>query len=101
MSQSELHVASPVASHTYTVTMLFSKFKIVCMPTKKLNDEIFQGLGNPAKRALANAGIDSVKKLSSFSEKEILKLHGVGPSSIPVLKKLLEEKSLSFKAQHK
>jgi hypothetical protein len=64
----------------------------------KITDEIFPGLGAPAKRALANAGVDSLKKLSSYSEKEVLKWHGLGPSSIPVLKKLLAEKGLSFKA---
>lgn len=98
MSQSDVHVASPVASHTCAEIILFSKFKFVSMSLKKSNDEIFAGLGNPAKRALANAGVDSLKKLSSFTEKEVLKWHGLGPSSIPVLKKLLEEKGLSFKA---
>jgi len=68
------------------------------MSSKKSNDEIFAGLVNPAKRALANAGVDSLKKLSSFTKKEVLKWHGLGPSSIPVLKKLLKEKGLSFKA---
>lgn len=50
----------------------------------KITDEIFPGLGAPAKSALTNAGIHSLEKLSSFSEKEVLKLHGLGPSSIPV-----------------
>jgi len=68
------------------------------MPSKKSSREIFPGVGKPAKRALANAGVDSLKKLSSYTEKEVLKWHGVGPSSIPVLIKLLEEKGLSFKA---
>ena len=64
----------------------------------KTNDETFPGLGAPAKRALANAGVDSLKKLSSYSEKKVLKWHGLGPSSIPALKKMLAEKGLSFKA---
>ena len=67
------------------------------MAPRKTSDGIFAGLGNPAKRALANAGVNSLQKLSSYTEKEVLKWHGLGPSSIPVLKKLLEEKSLSFK----
>ena len=67
------------------------------MKEHKINDAMFPGLGAPAKRALANAGVDSLKKLSSYSEKEALKWHGLGPSSIPVLKKLLAEKRLSFK----
>lgn len=67
------------------------------MPPKKSNDEIFLGLGNPAKRALANAGVDSLKKLSSYTEKEVLKLHGLGPLSIQVLRKLLLQHDLDFK----
>lgn len=67
------------------------------MASKKTSDEIFAGLGNPAKRALANAGVDSLQKLSSYTEKEVLKWHGLGPSSIPVLKKLLSQYNLDFK----
>jgi hypothetical protein len=63
----------------------------------KANEEIFSGLSAPAKRALANAGVDSLKKLSSYTEKGVLKWHGIGPSSIPKLKKLLSENGLSFK----
>jgi uncharacterized protein YdhG (YjbR/CyaY superfamily) len=55
------------------------------------------GLSNPAKRALANANITSLKKLASFTEKEILKLHGIGPASLPVLRAKLMEANLSFK----
>ena len=93
-----MHVASLVASHTCTATMLFSHSNLFFMPSKKSNDETFPGLSNPAKRALSNAGVDSLKKLSSYTEKEVLKWHGLGPASIPILKKLLSEKGLSFKS---
>ena len=58
----------------------------------------FSQLGNPAQRALANAGIHTPEQLASFSEKEILKLHGMGKSSLPKLRDILAEKSLVFKA---
>lgn len=54
-------------------------------------------LSAPARRALASKGITSLKTLSAFCEKEILALHGVGPSSIPLLKSALKKEKLSFK----
>ncbi len=54
-------------------------------------------LSGPARRALENNDINTLAKLSKFSEKEILKLHGMGPGSIPKLKMALKEKRLSFR----
>ncbi len=54
-------------------------------------------LGAPALRALLNEGIDSVVKLSKRTQEEIMDLHGMGPASLPALKKALNEKGLSFK----
>lgn len=61
------------------------------------NHPVIPGLSAPAGRALQSAGIKTLKDLSAFSEKEILKLHGVGPSSIPTLKKALQSAGLHFK----
>ena len=54
-------------------------------------------LGAPAQRALANAGIATLKQLSAHSEASIRKLHGMGPSSIPKLKQALAEQGMTFK----
>ena len=54
-------------------------------------------VGAPARRALEREGINSLPKLAKFSEAELLKLHGMGPSTIPKLKQALKEKGLSFK----
>jgi DNA-directed RNA polymerase alpha subunit len=51
----------------------------------------------PARRALENQGINTEKKLSQYTKSEILKLHGMGPSTIPKLEKALSDKGLSFK----
>ncbi len=51
----------------------------------------------PARRALENNGIKTIVALSKFSEKEILQFHGIGKSSIPILKRELTKKGLSFK----
>ncbi|MBV9960990.1 MAG: hypothetical protein JO072_01975 [Parafilimonas sp.] len=54
-------------------------------------------LSAPAQRALKNNGITTLKQLAKFSEKDILKLHGIGPSSIPKLKEALKKEGLDFK----
>ena len=54
-------------------------------------------LGAPAERALAGAGIKSLKQLTKFSEAEIKQLHGVGPNALDKLRQALVEKGLSFK----
>lgn len=51
----------------------------------------------PARRALENNSISSVQDLANYSKKELLSLHGVGPSSIPKLEEALTNKGLSFK----
>ena len=70
----------------------------VCENLKKDASGIFAVLSAPARRSLENAQINSLEQLSLFSEKEILKLHGIGKSSIPILQKLLAENGLSFKS---
>lgn len=54
-------------------------------------------LPEPAKRALANNKITTLRILSGFTEAEILKLHGVGPSSILILRRALKTANLSFR----
>ena len=53
-------------------------------------------LAQPAQRALANAGIISLKHLSKFSENEISQLHGIGNNAMQILKEALKENELSF-----
>lgn len=61
----------------------------------------FHGLSAPARRALQNNGIKTVKDLSKLTEPEILKLHGIGKTAIPLLQKALKEKGLNFKQEKK
>ena len=69
----------------------------VCEAEKKPEDAFLSLLGAPARRALENNGITTAEQLSKYSEKEILKLHGMGKSSLPKLRTVLEEKGLAFK----
>ncbi|OXL84168.1 hypothetical protein BCV73_14485 [Paenibacillus sp. SSG-1] len=54
-------------------------------------------LASPARNALQHHGITSLEELSKYTEKEILKIHGMGPKSLPILRSALEENGLSFK----
>ena len=73
----------------------------VCEKEKDPATGFLSLLGNPARNALLHAGIDTIAKLSEYTEKEILKLHGMGKASLPVLRKSLAEQGLSFKAEEK
>ena len=53
-------------------------------------------LSAPAHRALAGAGIQRLEQLTSFTEKEIKQLHGIGPNALEQLRHALAAKRLSF-----
>ncbi|WP_205677804.1 helix-hairpin-helix domain-containing protein [Brumimicrobium salinarum] len=69
----------------------------VCEKERKPTKGFLSALSAPARRALEHEGILSADQLSAYTEKDILKLHGVGPASMPTLKKKLSEKELKFK----
>ncbi|MEQ6119405.1 RNA polymerase alpha subunit C-terminal domain-containing protein [Reichenbachiella sp. MALMAid0571] len=69
----------------------------ICEKLKEPASGFLALLSSPARNALLHYGIDTIEKLSSYTEKEILKLHGIGKASLPVFRKALEEKRLSFK----
>lgn len=60
-------------------------------------DNFLSLLVAPARRALENIGITTLQQLSAYSEKEILKIHGMGPGSIPTLTDALKAIGLDFK----
>ncbi len=68
----------------------------VCEANKKPVNGFLSKLSAPARRALEREGISTLRQLSGRTEKDILLLHGIGPSSIPVLKKALQEAGLTF-----
>ncbi|MCM3706825.1 MULTISPECIES: RNA polymerase alpha subunit C-terminal domain-containing protein [Cytobacillus] len=69
----------------------------VCDKENKPKNGFLSKLSAPARNALLFEGIDTLEKLSNYTEKEILKLHGVGPASLPIMRTSLEEEGLSFK----
>lgn len=56
----------------------------------------FPNIGNPARRALIEAGYTQLNQLTAMSEDEIKRLHGVGPKAIGILRATLAEKGLAF-----
>ncbi len=59
--------------------------------------EFMTGLSAPARRALEGAGLTAVAKLAKISEVELLKLHGMGPASLPKLRAALKKGGEKFK----
>ena len=53
-------------------------------------------LSKPAQRALAGAGYTRLEQLAAVSEAELMKLHGMGPKAIGMLRDALAEQGLSF-----
>ena len=71
----------------------------ICEKERKPENGFLSQLSAPARRAMENNEITTLQQLATFSEKEILQFHGVGPSSIPKLKTALGEEGLSFKKE--
>lgn len=69
----------------------------VCEGFKKPDDEFLSSVAAPARRALENAGIKTLSQLATYTENQLLELHGMGPSSLPKLRKVLEVHGLSFR----
>jgi len=71
----------------------------VCPECEKQSkpDGFLSTLSAPARRALETAGITTLQQLATYSEKEILKLHGMGKASLPRLKEALGQEGFGFK----
>lgn len=53
-------------------------------------------IGKVARRELANAGYTRLEQFTKVSEKDLLKIHGVGPKAIRILRETLGTRGLSF-----
>lgn len=68
-----------------------------CEEANKPNDGFLLKLAAPARRALQSKGINKLEELSKYTEKEILQLHGIGKTAIPILKSELKNSGLEFR----
>ena len=68
-------------------------------PTKAVEskDEFLRALSAPARRALEAEGISNLKQLSKYSATQLLKLHGMGPGSIPKIEEALKAEGLELR----
>lgn len=67
------------------------------LAAKPLPADFPEKLSGPVKRALAIAEITSLETLASYSEQEILALHGVGPHDLPILRTALKTVGRDFR----
>jgi hypothetical protein len=65
-------------------------------PFGQSDSDLPDGLAQPARRALANAGYLRLEQLARLSEADIRKLHGIRPNALAQLRRALAEKGLSF-----
>jgi len=69
-----------------------------CENARKPETGFLSKLSAPARRALENQGILTIKQLAECSEKDILQFHGMGKASLPKLREALAKAGLTFKA---
>lgn len=69
----------------------------ICEAAQKPNSGFQAKLSAPARRALENANIHTLVELANWTATDLLKLHGLGPSTIPTLADCLNEKGVCLK----
>jgi hypothetical protein len=61
-----------------------------------LTDELPR-IGAPATRALASIGVTRLSQLTEHRAADLLKLHGIGPRAITILRQALADQDLSLR----
>lgn len=70
----------------------------ICVVNHVVENDFLKGIiAIPARRALEKEKIDSLEKLSDYSEKEIMQMHGFGKNAMEKLKNYMKENNVSFK----
>jgi DNA-directed RNA polymerase alpha subunit len=64
--------------------------------SQQTNTDFPQSIGNPARNALEHAGYTKLRQLTKVTEADLLKLHGVGPKAVGILRDTLTAKGMSF-----
>ncbi len=55
-------------------------------------------ISGPVNDALIEAGITTLEQVADYTEAELLRLHGVGPKGIRLLRQALTEAGLQFRS---
>lgn len=70
----------------------------ICVVNHVVESDFLKGIiAMPARRALGKEKIDSLEKLSDYSEEEIMQLHGFGKNTMGKLKSYMKENNVFFK----
>jgi len=64
--------------------------------TESADEGFPRAIGNPATRALQQAGFFTLQDLTCASADELLVLHGFGPKALRMLQAALEERGLAL-----
>lgn len=67
----------------------------------KDKDQLVTALSQPAQRALANAGIETLEQLAQLTETAFKQLHGIGPKTLKQLRDPMVSRNLSFAKKDK
>ena len=57
-----------------------------------------KGVARPAQRALASLGIYRLEDVTTVTERELLALHGMGPTAVEAIKAALQAQGKSLKS---
>ncbi|UFH32930.1 hypothetical protein LNP04_04210 [Chryseobacterium sp. C-71] len=72
--------------------------KAICIDRHSVSNDFLKGIvAMPARRALEKKKIDSLEKLTDYSEEELLQFHGFGKTTIQKLKIYMRDHGKSFK----
>ncbi|MCW3161695.1 DNA-directed RNA polymerase subunit alpha C-terminal domain-containing protein [Chryseobacterium oryctis] len=72
--------------------------KSICAVSHVHQGDFLRGIiAMPARRALEKEKINSLEKLSDYSEKEIMQMHGFGKTTMEKLKTYMKENNTFFK----
>jgi predicted flap endonuclease-1-like 5' DNA nuclease len=64
--------------------------------SREPESDLPQSIGRTARRVLALSGYTRLAQLTAVSEAELLRLHGVGPKAIRLLREALAAQGLTF-----
>jgi hypothetical protein len=67
--------------------------------TQPTQDSDLPNIGQPAWRALTGAGYWRLEQLTTVTAEDLLKLHGVGPKAVRLLREALAARGLAFKGE--
>ena len=60
-------------------------------------DAFPRGIGRPATGALLAAGYTDLSQLDGVAEEDLLRMHGVGPKAVAVLREVLAARGMSLR----